>query len=566
MDRSATRLLVVSLIVYAVAFLFFVVTSLFELMDRDLLQPLQAQWIVYDAAIDTIAHAIALQVFAILLCYSLLLRTRDVRTTGASTFYSFIRGGLVLLMLLTALYTAASLIFEPQFRQGRQTLEYRSEIAHTYRARGMAAFEQGDYDRAVRNLERYFTVQRADAEAREILDSARTEVAAARGSQSAPAEEIEAVQGAENLTIGELLDRAQRFIEEEDYFSAHYYASLALEQRPGFEPAQRLVTEARRGISGADLSEQEEQEQQRYRRMREGYEALYTDNNPIEAYNIFLQLRDEVPQDPDVRRYFQEAVRRVQNITFFLDEIQDIAVPPVANDVLIEDRGDEGIRQFVHIESLYRLPRGSYAERVEVIAVTPEWEVAYHFMAPYAKFLESHLALRAIERENPNNQVTPTYYRDERPEELQYVLRLGASPLELQQAGTDLANAGLLTLWRMSDLFPRVGFPTEPVYVELGMRLIQPFSFLVLAVFGIAVSWRWRSRYISRPPLPALILLPAVPLVLNYFTALFLYGQRVVATFSLLTFGVTSGFVVLVAFQGLLVIVALVVLAMQVRE
>jgi hypothetical protein len=470
-------------------------------------------------------------------------------------------------MLLTAFYSVAALVFEPQFRRERQALVDRSQIAETYRSRGMEAFEQGAYGRSVRNLERYLRVQPADAEARQILENARTEQASQSAPQAESTEPFQPQQRAENFTTAELLERARRLLDEQDYFTAHYYATLAREQRPGSEDAQRLVTQARQGIEQVDLSERQEEERRRYQQKRAGYNALFNEDNPIEAYSIFLDLQEEYPgRDPDVERYMEEAIREIRNISFFLDEVESIAAPPAANDILVVDPGPDGGKQFVHVQSLYRLPSGSYAERVEVVGVSPEWEVDYHFLAPYTKFVDSHLALRGIERDNPENQVTPTYYVDNRTEELRYILRLDVTPLTLEQAGTDIEHADILTLWRMTELFPRIGFPDEPVYVELGLRLTVPFSFLVLSLLTMAVTWRWRSRYIARPPLPALLLIPLLPLVLNYFTLLFLYGQRVVATFLLIALGVSSGFIALLVLQGVLVVFSLAALAIQVRE
>jgi hypothetical protein len=260
-------------------------------------------------------------------------------------------------------------------------------------------------------------------------------------------------------------------------------------------------------------------------------------------------------------------VSKVNEVAFFVEEINRNIYRPAERHILFRNRRGNGITEFVFIGSLIRSPEGTYALDIEGIGLNSEWGVQYHFQAEYGKFRGQHLIMRALDREDPEVRREPTYIEGSSlPGELSSVLRLSGPPEELEtvsQGGAALERAGVLSLWDMTQLFPQYGFPVEPVYMELGMRLLQPFAFLSLTIFVAALAWRWRSRYIARPPLLALALLPAVPFILGYVTSLYVHAHQILIGFLLLFAGMAAAFAVLILVETLILVIALFALVGQ---
>jgi hypothetical protein len=78
-----------------------------------------------------------------------------------------------------------------------------------------------------------------------------------------------------------------------------------------------------------------------------------------------------------------------------------------------------------------------------------------------------------------------------------------------------------------------------------------------------ALAWRWRSRYIARPPLFALALLPAVPFIFGYVTSLYVHAHQILIGFLLLFAGMAAAFAVLILVETLILVIALFALVGQ---
>jgi hypothetical protein len=98
------------------------------------------------------------------------------------------------------------------------------------------------------------------------------------------------------------------------------------------------------------------------------------------------------------------------------------------------------------------------------------------------------------------------------------------------------------------------------------MRLVTPFSFLLVSLLMIGFGWRFRSRYLHLPPIPTLILIPAAPLfILPVYYAL-QYSQRILLSTILLSIGVVATLVLMIVLQAILLLLALSYVALGSRE
>jgi hypothetical protein len=99
--------------------------------------------------------------------------------------------------------------------------------------------------------------------------------------------------------------------------------------------------------------------------------------------------------------------------------------------------------------------------------------------------------------------------------------------------------------------------------VDMVMKLLQPFAFVVVSLFALALGWGYRARFPGTPSFFALILIPFVPLMLAVLSMLYVHAHRVLLGFVVLAFGFTPALVVLGALQIALLAVALALLAGQ---
>jgi uncharacterized membrane protein len=95
------------------------------------------------------------------------------------------------------------------------------------------------------------------------------------------------------------------------------------------------------------------------------------------------------------------------------------------------------------------------------------------------------------------------------------------------------------------------------------MRLVLPFSFVILSFFAISAGWTWRKRYISRPPVLALLLVPLIPFAIAVLTAIYHYFHRTIIGAVLLAADFTPTLIVVLLLQALLLLVSLALMAGQ---
>jgi hypothetical protein len=124
-----------------------------------------------------------------------------------------------------------------------------------------------------------------------------------------------------NLTFDDLLGRAQQSLAREDFFSAVFFADLAL-QLSGRQRDPRALAirqEGRRRIQVVEMSEAQAQQSRRFFDKRMALDAL-EQGNLVESYYIMKSVHDQNPQDADVIEWFPVIQQALANTYFFLDE------------------------------------------------------------------------------------------------------------------------------------------------------------------------------------------------------------------------------------------------------
>ncbi|NBB90496.1 MAG: hypothetical protein GVY23_04730, partial [Spirochaetes bacterium] len=272
MHRSVRTLILTILTVYVIALGTFMVYSLQQFPTREVLAIFQRRWIVTNGLYLFIDRLIPVQLTAVILAFSLLVRT--ARSQTSASFFDLIRPVLVVVIVTAVLYTAAAGLGAPMLAGARHDAKYRSDLAESFLNDGEEAFNAGEWARAVTEYAAYLAIVPGDAEVEERLADARNNLdVASRGEQESD-EEPGAGHELTSQDAEQLVDRAQEALAGEDYISAHYWAQLALELDPGRPEAQDVLREANRRMSSLELSNLDEQERAVYERKRDAYQAL----------------------------------------------------------------------------------------------------------------------------------------------------------------------------------------------------------------------------------------------------------------------------------------------------
>lgn len=331
---------------------------------------------------------------------------------------------------------------------------------------------------------------------------------------------------AREMTVAELVSRARQYLNQGDFFSAHHFASLAVSQsRTPRQDARSIQAEAFNAIERGSLARDEAEAREIYRAKVAAYEAFRLGETipekALEAYYRFRDLEDRIPEDPDVRRFAPQAQRQVRLISFFLEEARsNQAVRGRSNLVFVNHRGRDHV-ELVVIDDLVRVPSGDYLYGIEIMRTGGSGEhgeaVRLHARAPFGKIIGDRLVMRAITREGDfrdtdSHVVGPHFLRgSSRDLDGGLVLHHTAEEIARFGGGPDaLATLSLPELAQLSPLMERLGRSPAAVHSVLMSRIFRIGGFFVLALLAPALGWRLRSRYVGRPPVVVLVLLPVI--------------------------------------------------------
>ena len=443
-------------------------------------------------------------------------------------------------------------------------LQHTSSLARQIRTQSEQAEQSRDYRTSLGLVNRYLTLDPGNRQMEDRRDALETLAAhqAAPPLPPPPGEEAGSVVGAQAL-----MEKAQGYFASKDWFSAHYYAQKANLLDPRRTDALRLAAEASQMLAEATTPgpKKDAMRAALYQKKREAY-LLLSGGNSLEAYYSFTKLAVLYPQDRDIATYLGIASEEVSRKSFFLDEARRVEALPGVERILFYNRvGADGM-EAVAFGRMVQAREGTYFLDVEAMRYDAAGNVAWHFRAPYGKLQDSTILLRCVDRNNAAVQFVPLYLQGTRPAQERAFLRMAPAQDELQFLSTQkdtLADAGPVELWRLRDSLGSFGLSRVALTVQLVMKLVMPFAFLILSLLALPFGWAFRARSGAAPSGFAVLLVPLVPIVLSVLTMLYVYAHRVLLGFAVLAFGFTAALVLGAILQFVLLATALVILAGQ---
>ncbi len=570
MRKLFVRLLVALFCVYLVGFAFHFAVSVvrFPAEQIDAGTALQWRWVFGSTLVSYLTHFIPLHLSGVLIGFALLLGAwHREQESSQRPLYEIMQVGIILFLGLGLLYSLGYGLGLPVAQEMQASAVAESRFARGAFDRAVELEARGEYRAAAMEYRAYLSVHAHDRVTAQRIES----ILIRAESDPRNAGRLQEDQGVPGMPLGltgaELLQRSERAYGREDYFTAHYYASLALPIGGEIEAeGRRLAARAYRQIERMSMTQREAETARLFAEKRRGYDALLA-GRPIEAYYIFSALGETVPQDPDVQRYLPIAKQRLERVSFFVDELSRLEDYLSTSGVFFRLTDHDGAQLFVHMSLFTQTPEAAYARGVEALRLDASGALEFHLHAPYGKLIEGHLSLQALDREFPGFGYEAEYLYGTPPsEEVRNLLTLNLDSRELlalSYASAPPATIPAAVLLNLAPQASEFGFAEEPVYLELFSRLIHPFSFVSLSFLAAGFGWRMRSRYLVPPVLPAILAVPLFPFVLSYAFASYLYLNKLMLAVLIGFGGATLGLLATVVIQAGVLVGALLFMALQ---
>jgi hypothetical protein len=490
-------------------------------------------------------------------------RTPRAPGSPAEPFNRVISSTLITFLLLAAAYTVLYEGVYPAAVRRLSDMQYQSRLARQYLSQADAATKKGDYVSSLDQVTRYLAI---DPSNKQVVEQKMTlETLAAR--QSAPSAGP-VVAGQADATLGAqgLVEKAHFYFDRQDWFSAHYYAQEAASLDPRRTDALGLASEAWDKLNGLPEGNTDAKSAELFQQKKDAY-TLLAGGNALAAYYRFTALAAQYPNDQDIKTYLGEAGNKVAQESFFLDEAQQVETLPGAQRILFLNGGGEGITEAVYIGKMVELPGGdAFFYDVEAIRYDAAGNVAWHLSAPYGRREGDSLLMHCIDRKDAKIQFLPLYLQGTRAAAERTTLALRPTVEELRALSTSrdaLAVMGLEELWRLRGRLSAFGLSSQTIMVDMAMKMLMPFAFLILSIFAVTLGWGFRARYFGRMSPFGIILMQLVPVVLAVLSLLYVHAHRVIFGFAVLAFGFTTALIVLGVLQLILLSVSLVMMAGQ---
>lgn len=540
-DKTLPILLGIIILIYFFGLAGFYLYYLFSFPAEKVLPHLHFAWVWNRSVSAWISFLFPLHCAALLITFGLFYRVlRGSVFPGKESKGDYQITSFLVVLIFALLHILITELGEPFFHRQMAVIEARSKTAYGLIEAAERALERGEYPQ-VQEYGRLYTLIDPGGSKRleSILNQAIKDANKKR--EEMEKEQQEGTPGEKSILVlreqstEDLADRAESFFKEGDYVSARYYAALALELNKQNERAKKTLEYAQRALAETGLTREEQEEALLFRKKEEGAEYLKPEespSNPVAAYYLFRQLKEQYPKDPDVDELSKKAEMAVRRTAYFLEEVKDIPSIPGIQEIVFLLEEEDGKRIF-HCKKIAFFRDNYYAEELEIIHLTSSGDLVYRIQAPYGKFIGTKLVLNGIHREDPSKVEEPRVISRDEDDGQRYLtpqeLPLTAEKMfYFSQRIEDLGALSLGQLFEAFEIWEPFGYETEPVIIELLFRLFRAFSFLTLALLVLWLGIRFRILLAGSFPVLGILSIVFIPWIAVRGMELFHYGGKLI--------------------------------------
>lgn len=531
------------LVGYLVAFFFSFGT--FDADELLLVPPLS--WSFLEGFRLWISWLPALTSGALVVAFSLFFRLDSMALQGGRNFFGLVFPGVMVWgITLTLLFSLGSELLLPLVHQRLDAYRYSSSSASEWLRQGDTLLEADKYAGAAEAYKRALAYEPDNEELKAKIETVELKI---------PEEEEKPVWSEKRYReeAASAVDKARDAFNQKDYFTAHYWATMAGEWDPEQrETAMDIASQSWEAIGALEPGEKEEERQSIYQRKLDGYRAM-DEGDPILAYRLFLELSRSVGgSDPDILEFLERSRKALVNVSYPVDEARQAALQPGPGNILFRmpSRGP-----FVHAGKMVTIDGSRYLINFEMFHLNSDQETLFHLKASAAQFRGDTLLFRGVDRETGMLVEKMEFRHPRKSEETGQddALRWegdgwsvdGAAgivsldvPISLLRSFADgrknLGVSDILSLYQGTGRDQEFGYQSFPSMIELLFRGSMPFFFLNIFIFSAGFGRMLRFRG-SRIPLLGLILSPSVPFFLFWILEIVLWAMRLLIAYLLIS-------------------------------
>ncbi|HNY22468.1 MAG TPA: hypothetical protein PKO22_10010 [Treponemataceae bacterium] len=494
-------------------------------LDVDLLSPFVFAYRFRSAVIAFIGLLPTLTISGFLMGYSISFRAVAGEAVGrwSDTLLTVLKHAYILMLACLALYAVFAEGISPALTSRQKQAVVLTKDFKEYMRAARRFVDDSQPALAVVPTRAALQVWPGNKEALYLLDQIGYKQAEGAGGSDAKgrvrtASEEAVIREASGLTVLEALDKAIEADKKNDYFNAHYYASLAARLAPTTDPnhdvAVRLAAQAWNRVSEGHDRIQSRAEADLYGIKRDGYKAI-GNQDYLRAYYIFLELREaelatnDRLGDPDVERFLEISRKGVLESFFFIDETASIKIFESSRDVFFVIRHPDGSADAVFASGItYTSHSGTdmaYLRGFEFASFDRNLGLRYQISVPYAKMVAStsgakgsarpEILLRSVDRNREGVDVVPAVIAGAVPESERNILMLSMDYRDfslLVEANRGPDSMSVMDLWNFVPKAESYGFSRKTFNLELIRRLVDPFLLLILSVCALILGWQFR--------------------------------------------------------------------------
>lgn len=320
-----------------------------------------------------------------------------------------------------------------------------------------------------------------------------------------------------SMTAESALKRAEMAALAFDFYTAHYYAKLAMQTFQDGNPlkidAENLAVRAWAEVEKGLASYKDAPSIALYKSKKAAYETLQR-GDYIKAYYSFLQIDSSMrasnpdKKDPEVERFLNLSRVELEKNVFFTDELKNIP-----NFIM---RGDISFTVGEHshecaVIKIHGISHGSSTLRNEIylmnvlytrlgISNAEKWSI----IIPYAKLIEvvddegkNRLMLQicSVDRYSEENTVYPKVLSGELPRENAHNILLPMTMTDfilIEKSISGPSAMKISDLYYFSLIAEKYGLKKEAYLSEVLYRLTEPLLLLIVSLLVLILAWRFR--------------------------------------------------------------------------
>ena len=436
----------------------------------------------------------------------------------SSAMIRFIQHFFIFSLAVLSFYVVLAEVVKPILMEYQSRSVYQALTHKEYTKLAKEAYDRNDYSQAGDHIGRALSIWPQSEDAMKLNDMIKIagEKISLDKTDSVLRKNISEEDNI-SMTAESALKRAEMAALAFDFYTAHYYAKLAMQTFQDGNPlkidAENLAVRAWAEVEKGLASYKDAPSIALYKSKKAAYEALQR-GDYIKAYYSFLQIDSSMrasnpdKKDPEVEWFLNLSRVELEKNVFFTDELKNIP-----NFIM---RGDISFTVGEHshecaVIKIHGISHGSSTLRNEIylmnvlytrlgISNAEKWSI----IIPYAKLIEVvddegknklMLQICSVDRYSEENTVYPKVLSGELPRENAHNILLPMTMTDfilIEKSISGPSAMKISDLYYFSLIAEKYGLKKEAYLSEVLYRLTEPLLLLIVSLLVLILAWRFR--------------------------------------------------------------------------